>query len=278
MGARPLLQRLDPLAPWLLGVLVLWLCWQLAAVFWLMVAPPQPPTSRLLALGNGMQNSAPNITGFALFKEDRPALANPAQPAFAVTVPIRLEGVFVSRPMARSAAVLRVNNQSRHYRVGQTIEESQLTLVGVSWNQVMLQRPDGSLARLKFNEDLASGPENPPVGAVNTPLIQTPQSQAQQVDAMLDEASRQLASNPAGYLSQMGLTASGRGYEITDAVPANLRSRLGLRAGDRIISLNGQTLGQPANDARLIDQVKQQRRAQIEVQRGEQTMTIQQSF
>jgi general secretion pathway protein C len=79
-------------------------------------------------------------------------------------------------------------------------------------------------------------------------------------------------------LAQMGLNSSNKGYEITANVPANMRARLGLRPGDRIISLNGQTLGQPTNDARLLDQVKQQRRAQIEVQRGEQTMTIQQSF
>jgi general secretion pathway protein C len=277
MRFRSSLHRLEALAPWLLGVLIVWLCWQLAAVFWLIAAPPQPPVSRSVSLGSGTQSTTPNITGFSLFKEDRPDLAASAPTAFAVAVPLRLEGVFVSQPLARSAAVLRVNNQSRHYRVGQIIEESQLTLTSVSWDHVMLQRPDGSLARLRFNEDLAASEANAPVGTA-APLIQTPLSQGQQVDAMLDDASRQLSNNPAAYLSQMGLNATHKGYEITESVPANLRARLGLKAGDRIVSLNGQPLGQPTNDARLLDQVKQQRRAQIEVQRGEQTMTIQQSF
>jgi general secretion pathway protein C len=72
--------------------------------------------------------------------------------------------------------------------------------------------------------------------------------------------------------------ATGQGYEITPNVPAEMRSQLGLRPGDRIVSVNGQTLGQPQNDAQLLEQVRQQRRAQIEIQRGDQTMTIQQSF
>jgi general secretion pathway protein C len=53
---------------------------------------------------------------------------------------------------------------------------------------------------------------------------------------------------------------------------------VGLRPGDRVISVNGQPLGQPQRDAALIEQVKQQRQVQIQIQRGSQTMTIQQSF
>ncbi|MEY4517023.1 MAG: hypothetical protein RL180_1369 [Pseudomonadota bacterium] len=274
MRFPPLLRRLDALAPWVLGITVVWLCWQLAAIFWLVAAPPQPPVSRSVALGSGSQPSAPNITGFSLFKEDRPALTQGAT-APVVSVPMRLEGVFVAQPMSRGAAVIRVNNQSRHYRVGQMIEESQMTLISVNWDHIMLQRADGSQARLRFNEDSVSGVGAPPV--LPQPTAAVP-SQAQQIDSMLSDAARQLTTNPAAYLAQMGLNPSQKGYEITTNVPANMRARLGLRPGDRIVSLNGQTLGQPTNDARLLDQVKQQRRAQIEVQRGEQTMTIQQSF
>ncbi|MEY2864018.1 MAG: hypothetical protein RLY58_1725 [Pseudomonadota bacterium] len=275
MRFPPALRRIDAVAPWVLGVIVVWLCWQLAAIFWLIAAPPQPPVSRSVTVGSGGQTTAPNITGFSLFKEDRPVLSPDAAMAPTVAVPMHLEGVFVAQPMSRAAAVIRVNNQSRHYRVGQMIEESQMTLVGVRWDHIMLQRADGSQARLRFNEDSVSGVGAPPV--MSQPTAAVP-SQAQQIDSMLSDAAHQLTANPAAYLAQMGLNSSNKGYEITANVPANMRARLGLRPGDRIISLNGQTLGQPTNDARLLDQVKQQRRAQIEVQRGEQTMTIQQSF
>ncbi len=277
MRTRPSIRMLDPIAPWLLMLLVIWLCWQLASIFWLLAAPPQPPLSRSANLGSGQQSNIPNITGFALFKEQRPE-TQAAQQGFVASTPMRLEGVFVGRPASRSAAVIRVNNQSRHYRVGQTIEENQVVLVAVSWNEVTFEAAGGLRSVLRFNEDSASAMGNAPINARPALVQPTPRTEAEQVGDMLDDASRQLAVNPASYLSKMGLTATGKGYEVSASVPANVRARLGLRPGDRIVSLNGQTLGQPTNDARLLDQVKQQRRAQIEVQRGDQTMTIQQSF
>jgi general secretion pathway protein C len=274
---RPSIRLLDPIAPWLLAVLVIWLCWQLASIFWLLAAPPQPPLSRSVSLGSGQQSNVPNMTGFSLFKEQRSEM-QVAQQSFVASAPMRLEGVFVGRPASRSAAVIRVNNQSRHYRVGQTIEENQVVLVAVNWNQVTFEAAGGMRSVLRFNEDSPSAVGNAPVNTQPTLVQPTPRTEAEQVGAMLDDASRQLTVNPAGYLSKMGLTATGKGYEVSAGVPANVRARLGLRPGDRIVSLNGQTLGQPMSDARLLDQVKQQRRAQIEVQRGDQTMTIQQSF
>lgn len=277
MRTRPSVRVLDPMAPWLLALLVIWLCWQLASIFWLLAAPPQPPLSRSVSLGSGQQTNVPNITGFQLFKEQRPEM-QAAQQSFVASAPMRLEGVFVGRPASRSAAVIRVNNQSRHYRVGQTIEENQMVLVAVSWNEVTFEAAGGIRSVLHFNEDSAVAIGNQPISAQPSLVQPTPRTEAEQVGDMLDDASRQLAVNPASYLSKMGLNATGKGYEVSASVPANVRARLGLRPGDRIVSLNGQTLGQPMNDARLLDQVKQQRRAQIEVQRGDQTMTIQQSF
>lgn len=268
------LRKLDALAPWMLTIIIVWICWQLARIVWLVVAPPQAPLAREIALGGGQQQSIPNVTGFMLFKEQRPDLTPASAPM--INVPMQLEGVFVGRPMARSAAVIRVNNLSKHYRVGQQIPEAQLELVAVEWNKVTFKRPDGQLATLKFGQQSVDAVSNSPSGMLNTPS--PPQNQAQQVDQALSEAITQLSSNPAAYLTRMGVMATGQGYEITPNVPPEVRSQLGLRPGDRIVSVNGQTLGQPQNDAQLLEQVRQQRRAQIEIQRGDQTMTIQQSF
>lgn len=88
-----------------------------------------------------------------------------------------------------------------------------------------------------------------------------------------------LQQNPAGYLSQMGVAATGQGYLVTDGMPAGLKNRLGLQTGDKVLSVNGQSVGSnPSQDAQLLQQVQQSGQAQIQVQRGDQTVTVRQSF
>ena len=88
-----------------------------------------------------------------------------------------------------------------------------------------------------------------------------------------------LQQNASGYLSQMGVAATGQGYLVTDAMSAGLKNRLGLQTGDKVLSVNGQNVGQnPAQDAQLLRQVQQAGQAQIQVQRGDQVVTVRQSF
>lgn len=88
-----------------------------------------------------------------------------------------------------------------------------------------------------------------------------------------------LQQNASGYLSQMGVAATGQGYLVTDAMSAGLKNRLGLQTGDKVISVNGQSVGQnPTQDAQLLRQVQQAGQAQIQVQRGDQVVTVRQSF
>lgn len=88
-----------------------------------------------------------------------------------------------------------------------------------------------------------------------------------------------LQQNASGYLSQMGVAATGQGYLVTDAMSAGLKNRLGLQTGDKVISVNGQNVGQnPTQDAQLLRQVQQAGQAQIQVQRGDQVVTVRQSF
>ncbi|MGM7389575.1 PDZ domain-containing protein, partial [Acinetobacter baumannii] len=57
-----------------------------------------------------------------------------------------------------------------------------------------------------------------------------------------------------------------------------LRNKLGLRPGDRIVSLNGQTVGQGQTDVQLLEQARRAGQVKIEIKRGDQVMTIQQNF
>ena len=76
----------------------------------------------------------------------------------------------------------------------------------------------------------------------------------------------------------MGVNAGSGGYEVTSRTPAALRNKLGLQPGDRIVSLNGQTVGQGQSDAQLLEQAKRDGQVKLEIKRGDQMMTIQQNF
>ena len=79
--------------------------------------------------------------------------------------------------------------------------------------------------------------------------------------------------------SSVGLMASGDGYQVTTATPSGLRNRLGLEPGDRVMSVNGQQVGNnPSQDANILQQAQKSGEAQIEVKRGEQVITIRQPF
>ena len=78
----------------------------------------------------------------------------------------------------------------------------------------------------------------------------------------------------------MGLNTNntGQGSKVTEQTPAALRSRLGLQAGDQIMSLNGQTIGQGQNDAQLLERARREGQVKIEVKRGDRIITVQQNF
>ena len=103
--------------------------------------------------------------------------------------------------------------------------------------------------------------------------------QGLQARELLDQAVNRLANEPEAYLAEMGLvTKNGQGYEITDNASATMRRNLGIKAGDKILRLNGQPLGNPQLDKNLLQQVQQTGHARIDIQRGSQTLTIEQNF
>lgn len=263
-------------APWVLFISTTWLCWQLASVFWLLLDPPTAPHARNVMLGGAVTNNVPDIVGFKLFAEQGAEVSSEPD------VPMQLEGVFVARPVSMSAALINVSSASKRYRVGQTIDGTSYQLESVSWNQVSLQKEDGTVQTLKFGDSAAATGE----GAVPSGPLIKPQDTQQSSKAILGSAIREFKNNPGAYLSQVGLAsaAGGKGYEVTDNFSADLRNKTGLRVGDKIIEVNGQPVGIPATDVQLLKKVEQshsdqaQIQAQVQIQRGEQTLTIQQSF
>lgn len=268
-------KQADRLAPVLLVLLILYLCWKLAALFWLLLAPPQVMQLDRVELGS-QQAQVPNISSFSLFQENRTSAADEQ-------LNLVLQGVVVGQPSQYSSAVIKVNETADRYLVGETIEGSSYQLAEVYWDKVILRQGNGATRELAFKgiENGLNQPIVPPTSAAemqnnNGSNHSTTNNSAQ---SAIGQAVQRMAENREQYMQEMGVNpSSGGGFEITSRTPAALRNKLGLQPGDRILSLNGQTVGSGQSEAQLLEQARREGQVKLEVQRGDQVVTIQQDF
>jgi general secretion pathway protein C len=266
-------QKLDKLSGLILALLILWLCWKLASLFWWVVAPPQPMQFDRVELGS-QQAQVPNISSFALFNEPAAASADD-------NVNLELQGVLLGHPNHLSSAVIKMNDTAERYRVGETVGSTSYQLSEVYWDHVILRQGNGATREVKF-KGLDNGLYQPAAPVLNNgsivPPAAAPAPTQNSPQSALGQAIQQMQDNREQYLKNMGVSNGGDGYEISDKTPSNLKTSLGLRSGDRILSINGQTVGQGLNEVQLLEQVRREGHAKIEIKRGDQVMTIQQSF
>ena len=295
---KPIINTLNRFSAALLLLAIVWLCWSAARLLWLLLAAPLAPALPLAPLQNTANTSTDHSGLFAIFADPDP-IAAPVQPPPNVL----LKGVLIAIPESLSSAMLDVNGEVKNYRIGDTLKDSDYTLVAVDWNEVIIadaydkevviRMPEAMpldqsamLAGAVGNQRLPDNSmlpnlSNAPMPEQGNPEMQ-PNSDASndsEPQSPIDEAVTELQSNPASYLSRMGVMASGESYQVTAAMPAKLRNRLGLEPGDKVLTVNGQSVGSnPGQDASILQQVKQSGEAQIEVQRGDQVITIRQQF
>ena len=271
------LKKFDRLAPLVLLLLILALCWKLASMFWWVVAPPQVMQPGQVSPGS-QQQQIPNISGFSLFYEQG-ASASSADDS----LPMQLQGVVVSTPARLSSAVIKTGDIADRIVVGQMIGDSSYQLAEVYWDHVVLKQNNGTTRELKFT---GIGNLNQPIVPAQTthpnsapPSNPSPSSSNSDQHA-LNQAIQKMNEDREQYMKNMGVnpSAGGQGYEVTDQTPSALRNKLGLKSGDRILSLNGQTVGQGQSDVQLLEQAKREGKVKIEIKRGDQVMTIQQSL
>ena len=266
-------KQADRAAPILLALLILYLCWKLASIFWLLMAPPQVIQLERVELGS-QQPQVPNISSFALFQEAGKSAAADEN------INLVLQGVVVGFPSQFSSAVIKVNDVADRYRVGGSIDTTSYQLAEVYWDRVVLRQNNGSTRELPFKR-MENGLDQPIV----QPVVNAPSSNHQSIQAVpsqessaLGQAVQKIQEDREQYLKDMGVNAASGGYEVTSRTPAALRSKLGLQPGDRIMSLNGQTVGQGQSDAQLLEQARREGQVKLEIKRGDQVMTIQQNF
>ena len=266
-------KQADRAAPILLALLILYLCWKLASIFWLLMAPPQVIQLERVELGS-QQPQVPNISSFALFQEASKTAAADEN------LNLVLQGVVMGSTSQFSSAVIKVNDVADRYRVGESINTTAYQLAEVYWDRVVLRQNNGTTRELPFKRM-----ENGLDQAIVQPVVTAPNSSYQsnqavpsQESSALGQAVQKIQEDREQYLKDMGVNAAGGGYEVTSRTPAALRSKLGLQPGDRIVSLNGQAVGQGQSDAQLLEQARREGQVKLEIKRGDQVMTIQQNF
>ncbi len=293
---KPVMDTLNRFSVWLLLLAIIWLCWVAARLLWLIVAPPVAPTLPLQAIQNNFDNTANNSNLFAIFA-DSEATATATQPPPNVL----LKGVLLAIPESLSSAMLDVNGEVKNYRIGDGLQETGFKLISVDWNAVIIADANdkqtvismvealpldqsGLTANTIGNQRLSNSnalplPQSAPLGPQDPAIDMAAANRPVNTSSAIDEAVTALQENPASYLSRMGVMASGEGYQVTAAMPSGLRNRLGLEAGDKVLSVNGQSVGSsPTQDASILQQAQQSGQAQIEVQRGDQVIIIRQQF
>lgn len=269
-------QHMDRLAPAVFAVLIVCLCWKMASMLWLLVAPPQVLQLERVELGS-QQAQVPNISSFSLFQEVGRASNADEQ------LNMALQGVVVGYPSQYSSAVIKVNEVAERYRVGDLVEGSSYTLSEVYWDKVILRSQSGAVRELAF-KGIENG-LNQPIVPLTTPNPQSNNNQQQNnssnqsTQSALGQAVQRIQENREQYLQEMGVASSvGGGFEVTARTPVALRNKLGLQPGDRIMSLNGQTVGQGQTEAQLLEQARREGQVKLEIKRGDQVMTVQQDF
>ena len=295
---KPIIETLNRFSGWLLLAAVGWLCWTAARLLCLLMAAPVPPALPLLPLQNN-QATTDHSGLFTIFADPEP------EPAAVQESPnVALKGVLLAIPESLSSALLDVNGEVKNYRIGDTLQNSGYTLIAVDWNAVIIADANDQQTVIRMADampldqrGLAAGavgnhrsPDNNMLSSPQSALQGEPMPDAGSTDtaaggdannptSKIDEAVTELQDNPANYLSRMGVMASGEGYQVTAAMPAGVRNRLGLEPGDKVLSVNGKSVGNsPSQDASLLQQVQQAGEAQIEVKRGDQVITIRQQF
>lgn len=176
---------------------------------------------------------------------------------------LTLEGVMVAqRPEDSGAIVAGSNGVTEHYRVGDTLPGN-AQLAEVEPMRVLIRR-NGQYESLSFDEKLS------------TALVEDVAQPAASPDEFIFSTQEQLDSQGVGALSAFGLSPAASddqaGY-VYDGSNAMLNA-VGLKAGDAITAINGQSLGDFEQDKALLEGWRSMPQLDIEIERDGALLTV----
>ena len=222
-------------------------------------------------------------------------------------LPLTLLGVFQAEHPEDSAAIVSQKGKSgQRYRIGQNLPGN-AELIEVHGNYVVLRRA-GVRETLTFpkSDDLLAGIAEQRASSRNSALI-TPPNRQQGRNSRVDRGGRdaelaqpaaasapqalpataqefvdqyraQIDSDPAAALSSLGVepvsSGAAEGYRLGALANSPFLRNTGLQAGDLLLSVNGQPVGDVGRDQLQLDNVLAQGSARLEIMRGERRFFV----
>ena len=229
------------------------------------------------------------ILGKHLFGEAgaAPVATSRDEPVQQTRLPLELQGVFMADENQASAAIVAQRGKpGKRYVVGDTLPGN-AKLDEVFTDRIILVRA-GVRETLPFpksktefvaesypddNSD-GSAARTDPAGPADTASVTAGQEESAP-EEIVEQYRERLAEDPAAALNDLGVeTVAGGGYRIGNLAQNPLLKNTGLQAGDVILSVNGQPVGDISQDQLELDNIMAQGSARIEVQRGERRFFI----
>lgn len=264
----------------LLAVLLGVLCWGLVSLVWFVVSPPKAQTPNV-----------PQTTSVQQTRATAPINLFDSTSSHTLRLPqgLSLEGVMISSNAESSRAFF--NHQSKLFGVksGGPLEGVGLTLGAVEASRVQLFDAAGSSGwlelksqGLELNQPFArsgTSASAQPTRSVPAPAVQPSSSERLRralgrTQASAEDTKTKMLEDPQKFVDDLGLVSTGSGYQITGSTSQRTRAQYGLRPGDQVISINGNTLGDPQTDAQMIQNLDLTQPLEVVIQRGSGTITI----
>ncbi|MFP5430191.1 MAG: type II secretion system protein N [Gammaproteobacteria bacterium] len=265
---------------------VAWMAWVLAGIAWLVGGHDGAPLTARSDTTTSVEPALPavdssRLPALGLFGQGMVASSGGAvADAPDTSLQLRLTGVFVSADPKRSSAIVAEQNApaGKLYRVNESLP-SGATLESVYEDRILIRRGAGNPEVLRFEKTGLLGGE-PSAGL--SPRLSAPavalSSPGPGVRGLLSDAADAMTRSPGRFLREMGLSVSDRGYEVGSDMPEEIRRAVGLEPGDKLMSVNGQSLGNPREDRKILEVLKNGGTARVEVQRGGQIVTVERKF
>jgi len=202
------------------------------------------------------------------------------EPTQKTKLKLSLKGVMPAVEMQNSMAIISSRSKKDEvYRINDQIIRGVL-LKEVHHDHVILERA-GKAESLFFNETklstlIETNGDNINVVNQDSRKRSSKQFIKNEIGTLspaeiLDTYEALFNEDPAALLASTGLRSTGSSYEV---LASSSLIAMGLKVGDKIVSVNGQRVGNIENDASLGELVRKQSVANFQIQRGSRTFSV----
>jgi len=271
------------IAKWILSLCV---SYQLAVLTWLMIDQPVLVLPEP-AQGQAQSSALPQSFGLAKLDLFGSASSEPVAVQEEINAPktrlrLLLMGVFVAADKAQSSAIIAEQGRDgEFFKVGDRVQ-GRAVLSQVYEDKIILDN-NGKFETLTFDETekalkgitAAAAPAKPKPTLSNQKEFRKELMKVRTAEEFVDFAREQL-ENPAQAIKNLGVEPTEGGYIVSPS--STMLLSIGMKPGDKLISVNGHQLGDPAQDRTLIDEVYASGNASLVIERGSRRMTINHSF